>query len=610
MLIVLDNAESILDPRGTSWQEINSVVEELSLIDNICLCITSRITTVPPDCEVLEIPTLSMQGARDAFYRIYKHGGQSDSVDDILEQPDFHPLSVTLLATVAHQNRWDNNRLEREWKQRQTGVLQIGPSRSLASTIELSLASPMFRELGPDAPGLLEIVAFLPQGIDENNLDWLFPTIQNRTAIFDTLCVLSLTYRSNGFTTMLAPLRDHLRPKDPMSSPLLCTTKDRYFARMSVGINPNLPVFTESQWITFEDVNVEHILDVLTFIDPNADEVWEACADFLTHLRFHKPRHTILREKIEGLAEDHRSKPRCLYDLAKMFYSIGNYVETKRLLTYALKLLRERGDESLVARVLRELSNANRMLCLYEEGIQQAKEALEIYQQAGTTVGQARCLNSLALLLFDNRLDAAKEAVSHLIDLLPEKGQEYLTCKSQRLLGNIFLFKGEREKAIHHLESALAIASHFNWNRLPFWIHNDLAVLFLNERGFNNAHTHIEQAKSHAINDVHNLGRAMELHAQIWYKQGRLKRAKSEALRASGIYEKLGASNDLEYCRTLLQEIEHGMKSRSSSGNSGSNGKLLGWVIFHIFVDSPFLAHGTPSKTFSSSRFSRLFKQK
>ena len=283
----------------------------------------------------------------------------------------------------------------------------------------------MFRELGPDARGLLEIVAFFPQGIDEKNLDWLFPTIYNRTAIFDTFCVLSLTYRSNGFTTMLAPLRDHLRPKDPKSSPLLCATKDRYFTRMSVSIDLNLPVFTESRWVVLEDVNVEHILDVLTSTDANADEVWEACPDFLAHLRFHKPRHTILREKIEGLPDDHQSKPRFLFDLAKLFHLVGNYVEMKRLLNYALKLLRERGDESLVARVLRELSDANRMLGLREEGIQQAREALEIYKRVGTTVDQARCLNYFAWLLYEDRqLGAAKETVSHLIDLLPEKGQE------------------------------------------------------------------------------------------------------------------------------------------------------------------------------------------
>ena len=83
----------------------------------------------------------------------------------------------------------------------------------------------------------------------------------NRTAIFDAFCVLSLTYRTYGFITMFAPLRDYLRPQNPMSSPLLCATKDRYFARMSIDLNCNHPEFRESGWIAFEDLNVEHLLD-------------------------------------------------------------------------------------------------------------------------------------------------------------------------------------------------------------------------------------------------------------------------------------------------------------------------------------------------------------
>ena len=581
MFIVLDNAESILDPQGTDGSEIYRAVEELSQFSNICLCVTSRITTVPPNCETLEVPTLPVEAAREAFYGIYKCGGRSDAGNNILEELDFHPLSVTLLATVAHQNKWDNNRLAREWERRQTGVLKTEHNHSLAATVELSLASPMFRELGPDARELLGVVAFFPQGIDaEDNLDWLFPAISNVNAIFDKFCILSLAYRSGDFVTMLAPLRDHLRPIDPTQSLLLCKTKELYFTRLSVDVNPDAPTSRETRWIVWEDVNVEYLLDVFTSTDTDSEDAWDACANFIAHLHWHKQRETILRPKIERLPDGHPSKPGCLFQLSRLLDLMGKSAEQKSLLLHVLALHEREENDYWIARTLLELAGANEKLGLHEEGIQQAKEALEIMERIGDTGDQAFGLLVLAGSLEGNeQLDAAQEVAYRIIDL-GETGQ-LETCRSHQLLGSIHSLKGERQKAIHHYEVAFGIAASFDWHTLMFWIHYAVARLFSQEGMFDNAHAHLTQAKLHALGlgNAYYLGHAMERKATIWYWQNELEDAKSEASYANEIFERLGAAKMLGDTRTLLQDIERAMENPETPGKPGSSGELLEIVL-------------------------------
>ncbi|KAF9783223.1 hypothetical protein BJ322DRAFT_1212034 [Thelephora terrestris] len=609
MILFLDNAESILDPQGRDFREIYAAVEELSRFENICLGITSRITTVPPHCKRPVVPTLSVESACEIFYAIYTDGGRSDVIGDLVRQLDFHALSITLLATTAAQNVWDYDRLAREWDARRVQVLQTPGKESLAATIELSLNSPTFHqlvppsephqpdprskfhrlaaspafskfipspilhklvpspipcEIPPSARELLEVVAFFPQGIDEKNLDWLFPTTSNRREIFDKFCILSLTHRSHGFITMLAPIRDYLCPLNPESSPLLCATRDRYFTRLSVHLNPNQPSFREAEWIKWEDINVEHLLNVFISIDLSACEVWDACHNFMDHLVWHKPRHTLLGPKIEGLPDGHRSKAECLLRLSTLFGRIGNPAEEKRLLIHTLTLEREKGDDVRVARTLGFLCDVNRRLGLYTEGIRQVEEASEIHKGCRDTINQAQCLKQLAWLLHDDKqLNAAESAASRAVNLIPEKGQEFLLCTSHHVLGEIYRRKGKKEKAIDHYETALQIASRFNWQNLLFWIHYAMAELFSSKGESGNANTRIQQAKSHVVDNAYELGRAMVFQAELWFKQGRLEEARSEGLAALEIFERLRAAKDARGCRKLLQKIEQAIESQS-----------------------------------------------
>ena len=566
MFIVLDNAESILDPQIPDSEELYTSIGELSELKNVSLCITSRISTISSNCEILEVPTLSIEAARDTFYSIYKRGKESESVNDILEKLEFHPLSVTLLATVALQSKWDIDRLTREWETRRTGVLKTGHKKSLAATIELSLTSPMFQDLGSDARGLLGVVAFFPQGVDEKNLDWLFPAVSNREDIFDKFCILSLTYRSEGFVKMLAPLRDYLSPKDPMSSPLLCTTKDCYFARLSVPLNPNKPSFRESRWIISEDVNVEHLLNVFISIDANLENIWRTCANFLEYLYWHKQRLTTLGPKIEALPDDNPDKWGCLFAISRLVKAVGNLLEGKRFLTVLLKLSRDQGNLLSIAQTLSILSETNGSLGLREEGIREAREASEILERLGNSVGQADCLTRLAQLLHqDGQLDAAEKAISRAITVAGNN--PFLLNYCHYCLGNIYRSKGHKEKAIEHFEISLRIASSHDWHQNAFSSHKRLVELFCQIGRIDDANSHLERSRRHTASSPLYSAELIELQGLICFSQGKLEEAEVHISRAIDTFEELGATAYAEDCRGLIQIVRQYSAERQHPAN-------------------------------------------
>jgi len=94
------------------------------------------------------------------------------------------------------------------------------------------------------------------------------------------------------------------------------------------------------------------------------------------------------------------------------------------------------------------------------------------------------------------------------------------------------------------------------------------------EGRFDDAHAHAEHAKSHTIDNAYNLTLAMELQVVIWYRERRLEEARSEALCAADVCEKLGAAEATEACGKLAQRIQEELDSPVASGRSVLNCEL------------------------------------
>ena len=322
----------------------------------------------------------------------------------------------------------------------------------------------MFETLGSEARNILGIVAFFPKGVNEENLDRFIPTVPNRADVFDKFCMLSLANRSEGFVGMLAPLRDYLCPKDPLSSPLLRVVKDHYLARLPFYcLHLFRPTPREVEWILSEDINIEHLLSIFTIIDASSIRTWDACAGFTARLTEHKARLVTLGPNIEGLPDSHPSKPQCLFRLSELFARIGNYGEVVRLCALLLKLWRDRGDLSQVSLQLKSLFPYYLLAGLREEGRQMAEGALEIFTQAGYTEGQAKCFSQLAMTyLGDDRVDTAEEYASNALALLSENTPQMTVSQCHMAFGFVSQRKRSTQKAIEHMEIALGIATSNN----------------------------------------------------------------------------------------------------------------------------------------------------
>ncbi|KAG6876391.1 hypothetical protein C0993_003470, partial [Termitomyces sp. T159_Od127] len=317
-LLVLDNAETFLDAPVDAGR-IADAIDGFGARLNVAILITTRTTVLPPNIDWvrLRVPVLEESAACEAF-KAYYPSIETPILIKLLAAVDFHPLSINLLAQAAVQNEWSSQDLMTAWDRQRAALLEAGDGKvqSLAITIETSLNSPSFCELGDTAHHLLHIIAFLPQGISKTRLTSIFPAIEKIDICADALCKQSLAYLNGDFITLLAPIRLYITSHyNGNPNPFLEQVRSHYVAHVS-----------DSKIVAQDNVNIEHVLTHWLKASGDPADVLFSTAQFILTLTHYCCRSVSLHPVVSALKI---SKSRLQFSIRTLIFQKSTIIHAK-----------------------------------------------------------------------------------------------------------------------------------------------------------------------------------------------------------------------------------------------------------------------------------------
>ncbi|KNZ77092.1 hypothetical protein J132_06989 [Termitomyces sp. J132] len=312
----------------------------------------------------LRVPALEESAACEAFHAYYP-SIETSILIKLLSALDFHPLSINLLAQAAIQNEWSPQNLITAWDHQRATLLEAGDgkSQSLAVTIETSLNSPSFLKLGETVHHLLQIIAFLPQGISKTHLTAIFPGVSNIESCADAFCRQSLAYLNGDFITLLGPICLYMSSHYNQDTSLLRGIQSYYATHIR-----------ESHIVIAEYVNIEHVLiHWLRNTEGDTQAILNVLmtASWFSYILWHYvPLSVSLYPAISALNVHNthdirswrnffmqakkskillRNKSSCLFQLSYLMHFVGQMEEAKKAYKEAQILALEVGDLDLLA---------------------------------------------------------------------------------------------------------------------------------------------------------------------------------------------------------------------------------------------------------------------
>ncbi|KAG1731681.1 hypothetical protein EDB19DRAFT_2027192 [Suillus lakei] len=292
-----DNAEIFEEASASSaLGGIPPAIAEVANIPSVTLVLTSRSRRNVPDVHWImkDVPPLDLSSFQAVLFRIYHHASRSEAEEDIkglLKELDIHPLSINILANAAQRN---------SCKVLDTAVAQLA-------------INPGPRE---DDLRALAIIAFLPQGLNEDLASDLLPSLPQVDAICDVLCMLALIRHY---------VRDSLPEPDSTRLREIRTLYYRTVQWYSEERDGHADI------IIWGHFNIEYVVAFDLAHLPK--ETYRTCSKILQYLQLHLPRPTTLTPVISSIMENSSTwtlKAHCLLALARLYHTLSQLAEAAR----------------------------------------------------------------------------------------------------------------------------------------------------------------------------------------------------------------------------------------------------------------------------------------
>jgi hypothetical protein len=420
-VVVLDNFETPWDADPLPAEDL---LRTLAAIPQLALALSSRGTARPAGPRWRDFAMLSplpLPDARRVFLAVAGPGFVTDpQLDDLLTELDGVPLAVELLAYAA-QGQPDLTEVAERWRTERTAMLErMGGARrelSIAVSAEASIASPQMTE---PARRLLSLLGVLPDGVAREDLPVLLPDGVLPAAA--TLRHLGLAFDEGPRLRMLAPLREHTEANHKPDPPDLDRAVGHY-AEFAASTGIQVGHSEGAQAVARLQTETGNLTAMLTYA---------ATA--------HRTKE--LADALRGLATYWRSTGLIQPGLARITHD-------------AIKAHGTGLEHATAAMALAELAGYRSDL----EGAEaQFEQALSLYRQVGSVVGEANCIRGLGDVALDRSdLEAAQAQYEQALPLFRQVGSVLGEAGCIQSLGDVARDRSDLQTAQAQYERALAL---------------------------------------------------------------------------------------------------------------------------------------------------------